>query len=263
MWAPPNEGVTGGAGEFQDDTSQQFQQDYSGFSEDELNNESQLGGEITVEDDDPLASLFAPPEPDPNNPLQEESEDDGLPPLPTQQELTQRLQQDIEGMSIPEDIFPENYDPNDQRSQRELYTNISKHVMQHTIRAMFTPVQVAMQQMQRQVNREIRQSISGNNSAQQESQILESVIPAIRDPGLAPVVKQLFDVAKTKHKDPRQAAQAAKRGLEAMGVNPNGRPQLRNAGQRNPLDDYARLPEVPDTNQRQRPSQRTQQMLRR
>lgn len=262
MWAPPNEGAPGGSGDFQDDTSQGLQEEYGGFGDGDFNDESQPGGEITLEDEDPLANLFTPDEPDPNNPPSGESEDDdGLPALPTQEELTQELTTSIGNLAIPEDIFPEDYDQNDPRSQRELFTNIAKFTMQHTIKAMFKPVQVALQQQQRGLNRAIRDSIQGNNSAQQEAQIIESVIPAVRDPGLAPMVKTLYEAAKAKHKDPKLAAQAARRGLEAAGINPNGRPRVVRKDQKNPLDDYARLPDLP--NPTPRPGQRAQSMLRR
>lgn len=242
----------GGAGELDP-----FGRQATDFQSDENSGGLDESEDITLDEPDILDTLFEEEEPDANA---KPPVDPNEPKFPTQQEITDELTAAIEGFNLPEDIIPADFNANDPVQLRALMADVGRHAIQSSLATMFRPIETAMRQQEHRVTKLIKESVKGGIDGDKEEQTILSVIPAYGDPAMKKTVRMMYDQAKTKHKDPAQAARVTKQALLSMGVNPAGRKTQIRSASANMLDSYAALPKL---DPQRRPTQQAQDALRR
>lgn len=244
-WAPEGFGGYGGGG---DDGGGADLGDLDGGAEgfDDLDTDGlDTDSEITLDEpNDFLAELFKEEPPDPNAaPVDPYASIDSE--FPKQEDVTNEILASIEGFSLPEDIIPDDFNPNDPKQLRAVMADSARHGMQAAISTMFKPIEIAMRRNERIMNQRIQDAVKGGISQDKTQDTLEKFVPAVKDPAMRATVENLFTQARKKEKDPAKAAQMVARGMKAMGMNPQGRTTPA-ASRGNPLDSYAPLPRIPN-----------------
>jgi len=143
--------------------------------------------------------------------------------------LAQELARGIQALTLPQDAFPENFDPTDPAQMTQVMQRTMQQTAMAAIQLSFRPMQAAMQQLTKDVKAEIQASLNGFGDQQRNRTTLNSIVPEAEDPQYAPMVNMLFEQAmKKKNATANQAAKAVRSALDAMGI--RGSSSNRNSG---------------------------------
>lgn len=177
---------------------------------------------------DAIGDIFAenpPEEEDPNpQPIPPVLGPDGKP-LPTrEQQLAADIQRMIAGISVKEEDIPADFNASDPKMLRDLLSKTQQTAAMATVQMVMKPMQIAFEQFSKDMKDHVTQELSGFGGRQTERTTLESIVPEAGDPKLKGLVDMLFTQAKQKKgSTATQAAQAVRKGLDAMGIKSQAR----------------------------------------
>jgi hypothetical protein len=232
-FAPPGEGGDGGEGgdlgigeSEEDDFAGIFDEPDEDGDDDsliEIDGENEDEGGITLDPTDVLGDLFKAPKGKVDadgNPIPPKTDTTTEPtPQEVQAELATNLKNGIDGLSIPEDMIPEDFNGSDPKQLRALLGRVQQHTARNAINLMFAPVQVALGRMATQLRREMAASSQNTFSESAAVQLLEQNVPAARNPKLRPMVDLIFSQAKVRFPgNMRAQVSSTKKALTAMGI---------------------------------------------
>lgn len=191
------------------------------------------GGDDNLENDDPnpLVDIFGTGDEDEDEDDESKLDEDGNPiapkpqlgadgkPLPTPEEkVAATVAAMLKKMTVAEDVIPENFDATDPKQLRELLSKTNQAAAMQTMQIVMEPIKVAMQAMAAEMNQNIQNAVKGLKTGSKAEDILESLVPEVKDPELAGMVKNIFKQSQNKYKKPAEAAAATRRALDAMGI---------------------------------------------
>lgn len=134
-------------------------------------------------------------------------------------EMAENLKRGLAGLTLAEDLIPDDFDPTDRNQMRTLLNQVQINAATNAIKLMFAPVQQTLNRMGGQMRREMRQTSRGGLDAQNERVALEESFPGIKNPVISPVISMAYKAAKVKHPTDRKAAFAAvRKSLQALGI---------------------------------------------
>lgn len=140
-------------------------------------------------------------------------------PDPRQAEAAAKVKEMIEGISVAEDMIPENFDPTDPKQFRDVLGSVLQNQAGTVLQAVFHPLQQALQQQQENLVAYINEAIRENHGDSTARTLLESEIDIAGDPKFKPVVDFVFNQAKERAKgNHKDAVDRTKRALTAMGI---------------------------------------------
>jgi len=177
--------------------------------------ESESGDNITDDPESFMSDLFPAGDDDDDDEPAETPEEIAA----AETQMAKDLKDGLAGLTLAEDIIPEDFDPTDPKQMRELLNKVQINAATNAIKLMFSPVQQTLNRMGGQMRREMRQTSRSGHDAVNERVSLEESFPGIKNPVIAPVIKTIYEAAKRKHPTDRKAAFAATRkGLLAVGI---------------------------------------------
>ncbi len=136
--------------------------------------------------------------------------------------LSTQLNTMIGNMKIPENMIPDDFDPND----RTQMTNLMNKAMQATIKqslgVVFQPMQLALQQMARGVNSSIDSKIAKAQNGMAANSVIESMVPEMQDPRWKGMLRTVNKGLEGAGKKPKERAVIMRKMLNQMGVKSSG-----------------------------------------
>jgi len=137
----------------------------------------------------------------------------------TEKAIATQLKDTLANLTLPEAIFPEDFDPSDPKQLHQVLASVQIHAATNAVKAMMTPVQATLTRMMSTLRREHRDGLRSNNDQQTEKVFLEETFPGLSDPTIAPMIRMTWKQAKAKHPNNRSAAvAAAKKALSILGA---------------------------------------------
>lgn len=257
VFAPPGEGTEGGDDDSDNQLSGDDVFDFGSMSLDDSDNGDEdgldTGDGITGDRDSVLSEFWKDP-----NAGDDDDDSDGDPdPQEVQKALATEMEASLSGMTIPEDLIPEDFNPSDPKQFRKLLTDVQAHTARNTLAIMFKPVQASLGHMARQLRKEMQATSEGAVSSSNVERMLLQAIPQAKDENIRPVIDHLMSQAKKRFpKDPKKQVLATKKAAALIGIkgssttNTGGRSGNRPSGEKGVLDMYAPLPK-PDTSRRE------------
>lgn len=187
----------------------QFWGDGDGESGEQNDDTDPESGEDDNEDDPPRRR---------RNRGDDQNDDD--PPLSRPaRELAATIRTTIEGIGLPDDLLPENFNPSDPVQLRDALTRTARNTAAHTSSLMVRVMQQILTAEREAMHTEIDRRVNGQANQQRTRQMLESAIPEMEQPALAPLIQTMFDRAMKTHKGkPAAAIAATKRSMAALGM---------------------------------------------
>lgn len=173
------------------------------------------------ESNDDIFAAFAPPTPKDGEQQQQDQQIDPYPELT--QEQIQAAQTEtmniIRNMRIPDNIIPENFDPNDRQQMQQVMTQAMQATIAQSLSVVFRPVQMAMTQMNGALRREMQTQVAESRTGIKESSIFEQTVPEVNNPKYAPLIQQLEAPLKAAGKPVAERAKTIRKMLNQLGVN--------------------------------------------
>lgn len=190
---PENEGgAGGGAGgaggegnqpaeeEFVDPFDQMYQ--HGSADEDDFDDDEDDGEELM--DTESLMKMFAPKKDEaggkPNG--QQDSANDPKRNQQQANELKTQLQQQIQSMTLPDDVFGEDFDRGDPGAMRQAIQKATQHAVANAVAMAMKPTQMAMGQLQTDMMAQVKAQIAESQQTQMTEGKLNAQVPALNDP---------------------------------------------------------------------------------
>ncbi len=138
-------------------------------------------------------------------------------PDPAQAKIASDLKSAIEGISIPEDMIPEDFNPQDAKQFRTVLAAALQQNTRTTLQLAFTPIKAALSSMRGEIMAEVEAKVAGGITSNTGRQLLENEIDIASDPRFKATVDHIYGQAIKKSKgDPRAAVDLVKKNLKAM-----------------------------------------------
>lgn len=231
----------GGQGENPAGNGQQQPNDGSNQNELMPNGQSQLiglnnddGDEDADPDMDELLAAFGDPNAtdDDDDPEPETPPDPNAPTeLQTQsQSLEAEIRTAISKMRIPDDAFPEDFDPTDRNQLSQVLNKTVQAAVGQSLGVVFKPVQLAIQHMATEMNASINTRIKEAREGITAQTLLEQSVPEINNPKYKHMVTSLDETLKSKGKKPAERAKTIRKLLNSMGIKNEGGSNRRSTG---------------------------------
>ncbi len=137
------------------------------------------------------------------------------------QALESEIRNSIAKMMVPENIFPENFDPSDSNQLRTVLNKTVQAAVAQSLNVVFKPVQLGMKQLTTQLDSTINDRIANARTGMQDQSILESIVPEINDPKHSSLVQSLDNTLKAKGRKAKDRATTIRKMLNQMGIKSN------------------------------------------
>lgn len=125
----------------------------------------------------------------------------------------------LKGITAPDDLLPENFDPNDPQQMRQVMTRAMQHSALNAMQITFKPMQVAMRQLAVDLQNQIRQELQGFGSKQSARQVFTRLVPEAETEEYGAMANGLFDQAmKKKGATAESAAKMVRAALDQFGI---------------------------------------------
>jgi len=225
-------GAGGGAGDGQQEEEDQFDEDDLNLEDDDDQGpllEGQEDGlddddEINLDDDGILDALYPKKKKEEEENLDDDDLEDAGDSPEAQKAIADAVRAAIDGISTPEDLIPEDFDPSDRKQLRELLAKNQRQTVENTMRIMWQPIGAALQQTIVRMRQEIRANVKDGVGGSQLNQLLDRHIPIHTDRRFRGVVQEIVKTAKSRFGDNHvKVVAATKKALTAMGVSVTGK----------------------------------------
>ncbi len=260
-WAPPG---GGGGGSIPDDEGDEGQGNESDddegeeFTDDDMrerprkkkDGESDDDDGISLESKDFLEQFWDEDEDDED----EDEDDDAGDSEESQKALGNELKAMIEGLTIPEDMIPEDFDPSDPKQFRDVVGKIQRQSVALALKAVFKPMAAALNQQTHRMRKEYQAYVETHSTGNSiRSRLVES-IPAAADKKHRQIVGMVLKQASQKFpKDTENQLRSARKALAALGITKDTRTNT-GTGRRTSdgndfssvLDSFAPMPRKPE-----------------
>lgn len=255
-WAPPG----GGGGSIPDDEGDDNQGNDDDI--DELDDEDMLekprkkkdgesgdDDEISLESKDFLDQFW-----DEDDEDEDEDDDDAGDSEESQKALGNELKAMIEGLTIPEDMIPEDFDPADPKQFRDVVGKIQRQSVALALKAVFKPMAAALNQQTNRMRKEYQAYVEEHSTGSSIRSRLVDAIPAAADKKHRQIVGMVLKQASQKFpKDTENQLRSARKALAALGITKDTRSGT-GTGRRtsdgndfsNVLDSFAPMPRKPE-----------------
>ena len=166
----------------------------------------------------------------------------------SQKAIGEELKAMINGLTIPEDLIPEDFDPADPKQFRDVVGKIQRQTAALTLKAVFKPMAAALNQQAVRMRKEYQEYVEQHSSGSSIRSRLIDEIPAAGDRKHRQIVNMVMKQAATKFpKDQENQLRSARKALAALGITKNTRTsggQGRSSGGSldSVLDSFAPLP---------------------
>lgn len=188
------------------------------------NGDSKDNNGITDDNSDPLAALFGEDE------NVDVDEVDSFDVTAAQTSLLNQLKSDVESFKIPDDAIPDDFDPRNRQHMENLLRTVGQQIIRTAVNATMKPAQASINRLNNITQLNLRNTLRGQRRQERAETELLAAIPAAGNPAYRGTVDQYMEKAMKVYKGDRsKALVAAKKALQAAGINPN---QTVPAGQR-------------------------------
>lgn len=214
LYAPPDSGAGAGAGEGEGQETQG-----AGDGNDTLDDsESGEEGEINVDGLETLNTLFG------TSDEEDEDDPDSNVEILTADQIKTYLDDGLKKVVAPESLIPDDFNPNDKASMTALLSSVMQLGVRHALNLSFRPIENAMKSHAKELRADVRARVKGLGDGITTKDFLSREIPASANPKHSALVKTVWAKAIETHpekKDRMKAVALAKKGLQAMGINPD------------------------------------------
>lgn len=220
---PQFQQLTGSQPEMTDDSLDNQNDDFEDdqdLEDDDLEDEDDDsdGDDDEDEDEDPFALLDQIEDDDDDDDDSDNATDMGK----VQKDLQTDMMNAIKGMSIPEEVIPDDFDPSDSKQLRGVLNDVQQRTALNTLSLVFKPVQVALTQMQTNMGKEIGRRIREATDSLGGQSVLAQEVPEISDPKLGPMIRTMDAAYKAKGKKPLERAKMIRKVLDTTGLKGKG-----------------------------------------